>query len=154
LTIKILDPNPYGPLSLERLESFEKFIQIKLPVDYREFLLQYNGGKPQPSGFWIHPYDDGDSVYQFLGLHDGPKGRSIDTCKGEELYGIPRSLLPIGDDGLGNSICLGLSESTYGEIFFLDHDEHPYHDPESPDGIIKLSNSFTEFCDSLIDHHD
>ena len=53
MAIEIENANPYGPLSEERLQAFEKKLGVTLPPDYREFLKRYNGGKPEPGGFWI-----------------------------------------------------------------------------------------------------
>ena len=152
MTVKIKNTNPYGPLSWERLVNIENRIQKELPQDYRNFLLKYNGGQPVPSFFWIQPFHDGSGVYQFYGIHDGPIHLSIDTYLGEERYGIPNSMIPIGDDGMGNFICLGINSTNYGEIFFLDHDEHPYSTPDSMAGVLIISNTFDEFLHSLIEH--
>jgi len=102
MTIKLTNPNPYGLLSQQRLNNFERSIKIRLPTDYRNFLLQYNGGNPVPSFFWIESKKDGSCAFEFYGLHDGPEHLSINTYKGKEHYGIPDSLIPIGDDGTGS----------------------------------------------------
>jgi hypothetical protein len=146
---RIVNPDSFGPLSQKRLYAFERKAQIRLPPDYCEFLLEHNGGQPAPSFFWIKPDEDGSGVYQFYGLYDDPVHLSIETYTGEERYRIPISLLPIGDDGMGNYICLGISSSNFGEVFFLDHDLHPYDEPDSLEGIKKVANSFTEFLLSL-----
>lgn len=154
LTVKIINANPYGLLSQQELGVFEKGISIELPDDYRSFLLNYNGGKPVPSFFWIQPDEDGDSICQFYGLHDGPQHLRIDKSQGNNDYGIPDLLIPIGDDGLGNFICIGVTKSIYGEIYFLDHEEHFFDDPNSFQGIIKISNSFSDFINSLTERPD
>ena len=140
--VEILDPNPFGPLSEKNLADFESQLNTSLPRDYKDFLLQYNGGHPDPSFFWIEPGKDGSEVLQFYGLHDGPAHLSIQTYAGVERYGIPTTMLPIGDDGVGNSICLDLSAAHFGEIYFLDHETHPYADPDSMEGMTKLAEFF------------
>src|SRR5262249_38875905 len=39
----IVQGNPYGPLSAERLEAFEESLGKRLPNEYREYLLNYHG---------------------------------------------------------------------------------------------------------------
>ena len=58
-------------------------------------------------------------------------------------------MLPIGDDGVGNPICLDLSAAHFGAIYFLDLETHFYDDPDSMEGMIRLADSFTEFLSLL-----
>jgi len=147
----IIDANPFGSLSQEKLDEFERQIRTPLPRDYKNFLLQYNGGRPIPSFFWIKPIEDGSSIFQFYGLHDGPAHLSLETYAGEERYGIPASMIPLGDNGIGDFICVDLSSAHFGEVYFLDHEMHPFYNPESAEGITKLANSFSEFLFLLLD---
>lgn len=148
MTVRIINSNPYGNLSKERLDEFEKIHAVTLPDDYKKFLLEYNGGKPLPSFFWIKPQEDGSNVFQIYGLHDGPKPYSIDKLF-EEKLGIPVSLMLIGDDGTDNFICMDISLERKGGIFFIDHETHPFDDANSYIGITKITNSFSDFLLSL-----
>lgn len=147
--IEMENANPYGSLSEERLKAFEDAIGIVLPMDYREFLKQTNGGRPVPNGFWIVEGRDGSQVYQFYGLHDGLRWFSIDGYIGEDRHGIPQGLLPIGDDGVGNILCIGISEDLKGAIYFVDHEIHPSGHPDSWKGITSVGESFSEFLAGL-----
>jgi len=102
-----------------------------------------------PAFFWIKKDLDGSSIHQFYGLYNEGNPNSIKTFSGKERYGIPSTILPIGDDGIGNYICLGISQKNIGIVYFLDHDQHPYNNPESMDGIFRIANSFTEFLNLL-----
>jgi hypothetical protein len=147
--IHINNPQPFGPLDRVDLQAFQESHGYLLPADYRDFLLKFNGGRPSPSFFWIEENVDGSSVYQFYGLYEGSEASSIDTYSGDERYGLPSNILPIGDDGVGDFICIGISNENYGEIYFFDHETHPYNDPDSKEGITKLANSFDEFLTAL-----
>ena len=149
MTVEIEQANPYGSLSEERLRTFEQRLRMALPLDYRAFLRRYNGGKPNPNGFWIAKGHDASEVNRFYGLHDGPRWVSLDCYVGEEQHGIPRGLLAIGDDGTGNIICIGIEGERKGAIFFIDHEVHPYDDPDSTAGIYELAKSFSEFLSDL-----
>jgi hypothetical protein len=146
--VTIANANPHGVLDAQRLREFEKKIGVALPYDYRDFLSQFNGGEPSPEGFWIVQEEDGSNVHEFLGLHNGPKWLSLDGTKNSEL-GIPESLLPIANDGLGNMVCLKITGNDFGAVFFVDHDQHPFENRESFEGITKLKGSFSEFLSSL-----
>ena len=37
--------------TLEDISNFEKIIKGNLPNDYKDFLMKYNGGQPQPNSF-------------------------------------------------------------------------------------------------------
>ncbi len=143
--------NPYGPLSLQKLEVFEITYKISLPTDYREFLLKYNGGQPSPSFFWIKAQKDGTVVNQFYGLHDRPNHLDLRTyIIDEELFGNSKSLLAIGDDGLGNFICIGITHQNQGEIFFIDHNLYAFGKPDTFVGITKIAQSFSDFLNLLV----
>ena len=154
MTIKIINANSIEKPSEELLHDFEAQIRIDLPDDYKKFLLEYNGGKHLPDFFWIEYQHDGSIVYQFYGLYSEIGPFSINTYTGKDLYGIPISMLPIGDDGTGNYICIGIYPDNLGEIFFLDHELHPVHDANSMVGITKLAGSFTDFLNNLEDSPD
>lgn len=140
--------NSYGALDEQRLLTLEKKIGVSLPNDYREFLIQFNGGEPVPEGVWIIEDVDGSCVHEFFGLHDDPKLLSLDCINNSE-FGLPESLLPIAGDGLGDYVCLKVTGDDFGAIFFVDHEQHSYEDRESFEGIIRLKESFSEFISSL-----
>jgi hypothetical protein len=148
-SVRIENQNPYGSLDKTKLHSFEASLGFRLPADYRKFLIEFNGGKPDPEFFWIIENQDGTGVQQFYGLHDGPEPFSIDTYAGENRYGIPYGLLVIGDDGVGNYMCIGINEDNFGKVFFLDHEVHPFHDLNSMEGVKKIADSFDEFLGLL-----
>ena len=84
-------------------------------------------------------------MHHFYGLYDEATPFSIETYVGSVRYGIPTSMIPVGDDGTGNFICMGIASQNFGHIFFLDHEKHPFDSPDSRIGITLLANSFTAF---------
>ena len=119
-----------------------------MPHDYREFLKKYNGGTPKPAGFWIEIDKDSSSINLLYGLFKSPKYYSIDGAATLE-WKLPDNLLPIGDDGTGNLICIAVTGNTKGSVFFIDHEIYLPNEKESFRGITKLSNSFSEFLSIL-----
>lgn len=144
--MNVLETNPHGKLTNDRLKAFESEIGIPLPDDYREFLLQHNGGKPDPCHFPIA--EDTDSLHHVYGLHDGPTWFRLDDARQTYHGRIPASMIPIADDPYGNAICLGVTGNERGRIYFWDHenesDDEPYFD-----NITTLAATFSDFVDSL-----
>jgi hypothetical protein len=150
MALEIVNPNPYGVLSEQKLQELELKLGTNLPEDYRSFLKKYNGGKPTTAGFWIERGVDCSEVHQFYGMHNGPKWSSLEYYI-EEQPGIAKNYLAIGDDGTGNFLCMKLQGHENGSIYFIDHEIHDFNKPDSLTGFTKVANSFTEFISSLTD---
>jgi cell wall assembly regulator SMI1 len=139
------------PLTPADLEAVEQRLGIRLPDDYRAWLLKHNGGRPKPAGFKYKletgPYTDG-VVAWFLGLHDGPHENFERDCrwwKGQ--HRLPENLFPIADDPFGNLICMSFGGADKGKIYFWDHEEEG---PEpSYDNCHLIADSLQEFLEGL-----
>ncbi|MFF2484326.1 SMI1/KNR4 family protein [Paenibacillus sp. NPDC058071] len=133
-------------LSLEQVESFEMTNSIKLPNLYKDFLLEYNGGRVEPNVFRISS-DEGESALNvFYGI--GNMNNNLEKKIGffEEILEI--GFIPIARDSGGNQICLGIREEFYDQIFFWTQDEE--YD-EAMDNMHYLAENIQEFIDSLYD---
>lgn len=112
-----------------RVGAFEAQIGARLPEDYRQFLLRYNGGKPLPSGFRLAlrtgPYTD-SMVHALYSLYDGEFDNLEDRVRWQRL---PPGVIKIGCDPGGNGICLVLTGERRGQIWFRDH-EREAHPPD------------------------
>lgn len=161
---QIANPLAAGPVSEKQIREFETSIGSSLPDDYRAFLLEFNGGQPQPGGFCYDSQEPNDSVWCFFPLREFNK-EDISTSSPDDLYVYPiqlayadllgaleemcdemeieefeEELLPIGTDGNGNYVCLDLKE---GGILFYDHETWE----RSP-----LASSFEEFLGGLAEY--
>lgn len=148
--MKIENPNPHGHLTEARLKKFEEVLGATLPADYREFLVRNNGGLPSPSQFWLNM--DGDkyvsALVEVYALHDDENSLEEKRPNGE--WGVPVTMLPIGNDGYSNEICVGIGGKDRGKVFYVDCSLHDYDNPNSRPGIAKVANSFSEFLKNLI----
>lgn len=155
----------HGPPSAKLLAAFEKQIGAKLPEDYKQFLRQHNGGKPEPNGFdfggqpWgvecFFPLREFDPVeFEDIGFNDLPnwpvqcawedlqtdlKGLYADCDLDNQGYQLDR-LLPIGTDGYSNYFCLVLEGDETGSLVFFDHETGC---------VTPLAASFSEFVSGL-----
>lgn len=70
---KITDSNRFGGLSSSKLKEFEIQYTMTLLKEYRDFLLEHNGGEPKPSTNKT-PETDVQWIY---GIHDGEYRASL-----------------------------------------------------------------------------
>jgi len=150
--MKVENGNKYGRLSEERLEKFESLLGNKLPQEFRDHLLKYNGGDPSPGDFDISCEEGPTTLNGIYGLHDGPYHNSLlrtyHTYKGR----IPRQLLAIGGDNFGNQICIGLTKKYTGRIYFWDHEKESKFFKFSATTLV--ADSFGQFIKGLYEYID
>lgn len=139
-----------GPrLTREQVSALEHAIGIPLPKDYWDFLLRFNGGRPIPNSFPIRGFDldNFGDIQRFFGITEdrvAPDIRwFIKTFRGR----IPHGLLPIAGDGSGNIICLSLSGSNMGAVYFWYHDAE--QSPPTYSNVYPIADSFTDFLNSI-----
>jgi hypothetical protein len=140
----VRDDNRWGRLEETTLSTFEARNGIKLPADYRAFLLAHHGGVPDPNFYWVVPRDWGSGIESLYGL--GPALYQLQQyLDGRESLRIGSDLLPIGDDGCCNFLCVGVSGSRRGHVIYIDHE----FAPGEPRREWLLAGSFAEFLASL-----
>lgn len=136
--MNIQNSNRYGKLDPAKLGEFETKLGARLPEDYRAFLLEHNGGKPEKRAFMApdDPLDEDSELYErelagFYALHEqnAPVGEAtMDAFKLDEAWrdlqnDVPdNTLLPISQDTSGSYICLELSKEKFGSVCFFDHE--------------------------------
>jgi hypothetical protein len=136
----------HDKVSLEQVENFEKNNNIELPRLYKDFLLEYNGGRVEPNVFKISS-DEGESALNvFYGIGNMKNNLEKKFEFFEEILEI--GFIPIARDSGGNQVCLGTKEEYYDQIFFWKHDEE--YD-EAIDNMHYLAKNIQEFIDSLYD---
>lgn len=153
-----------GPkISDDQLRDFERQRQITLPADYRNFLLQANGGVPSPNCF---PFRWGEAdayahVGRFLGLGYPAAMYSFEwNMRVQER--ISPTFFIISKDHTGTSfhlVCLELKNAA-GSVYYLPQydgedpttfaEDDARHDPDYPTSYF-VADSFTAFLKLLTD---
>lgn len=145
------------PVVSSKLDSLEVKYAIKFPQEYRDFLLKYNGGRPNPSKFHYlevsGPYTD-SRVDRFLAIYDGEYDNfewMYTTLKIKQVR-MPSNLVPIASDPFGNQICISVSGNDTGAVYFWDHEKE--QDPRlglppTSDNVFLVARSFNDFLSIL-----
>lgn len=164
----------FYPLTESEIQNLEKTIGERLTEPYRSLLAKY--GNWSFSEFVSYPCSNltmmeiirGKPInlsennwlsYMYGGAEDDTYSlqRAIKTYKER----MPETLIPIGDDGGGNKICLGVSGEEKGKVFYWDHnnewDEEDYFEEEGEpmppemkfQNVYLVANSFEEFINQL-----
>jgi cell wall assembly regulator SMI1 len=147
MAVKISQSFP--SIQIVDIEKVERDYNIRLPQDYRDFLLEHNGGVPQPDTFdlLLAGKPSSSDVRRFLGI-GGASQDSLETQrKLDTNHVMPDSLLPIAYDSGGSVICLSVREADYGKVYFWDNQDVDLSDPYR--NVYYVANSFTEFLNSL-----
>lgn len=143
-----------GPqLTESELEQFEKTHGREIPIAYRKFLLKYNGGQPNLSGFRMNSgveQDQTGSVKRFLGIN--MPERTLDVGYALETFRdrIPSYLFPVARDPGGNLIGIVVEGEAEGQVLFWDH-EREADEGEAPtdNNLYFIADTFEKFLDDL-----
>jgi cell wall assembly regulator SMI1 len=128
-----------NPTSINEIQLIESQIGISLPNDYKRFLLDTNGGRPQNDVFdRILPEDSNPietSLRNFLSVDE--LLRVWNNIK--EYEEIEEGMvIPIALTAGSPIVCIGIGEANNGEIYVWD-----------AFGLTLQSSSLQEFIDSL-----
>jgi hypothetical protein len=161
--MKIILKNKNPPVDFKEIELFESITGYKLPEDYKQFLLEHNGGdtitqtEQNPKGCFCYKivFEDGETihptVFSFYNLvRSGDDSEYFllteDTFE-KEYYGDYGVQLVIGiSDEYTTS--LSLNEKDYGTIYMI-HNRYLFGEDEPEKIVAKAANNFTEFINNF-----
>lgn len=126
------------PVDINAVVKFEKHFEIKLPLDYKEFIQIHNG-------FTLC----GTEVY---GIFNSTEYSSIEGAylyeHAHSLYPMPKYLMPFSPDGRGNHYCFDIRINDFNSspiIFWQSGYKYTYEDePE------KTHDSFINFIEDVV----
>jgi SMI1 / KNR4 family (SUKH-1) len=119
------------PVNESQIAAFEESGKLSLPLDYREFVLENNGARPEMNVFAVGEGNN-SGVSEFIALDE------IMACK-KHIDNVGCSFVPVAWAECGNYACIDLDAG--GEVFFWDHEE--------PSSDLRLAPSFTDFLRML-----
>jgi len=137
----------YGQGSSKKVLSLEKSFRIKLPEDYKNFLIQHNGGVVTDGCLYVKELDE----YMLMGYFFGTgikKGVSDIIKINEEFYDdIPKKSLLIGEDE-GSGFLLLINDGENDGIWYYDH---TYFFKKSNDNLntYYICETFSDFIKHL-----
>lgn len=109
----------YKGSSIDIIESVEHRLQITLPEDYKQFVLKYDGGYPNPKHFKV---DGKVEIFNNLISLDENEYNNIYEILEDLQDRIGDQLIPFAEDGFGNLLCFDYSANK--NIVFWDHEKN------------------------------
>lgn len=155
--MRILEESVVLPQPTEAvIQEFEKYWELVLPQDYKEFIKRYNGAKPENAAFLCNNCER--MITRFLCILSNPNDNEygwydIDVIESqigerltanEDLMGV--EVLPIAELFAGDYVCLDFREGKEKPtVCVWSHEESGEFDPVT----YEVANSFTEFLTLL-----
>jgi hypothetical protein len=149
------DNTALTPASLKQIEKLEYLIGVRLPPDYRSFLLEVGGCSLRdtlvectvPTPFGEHVLTEFFSVDEVIGsLYSGGIAQS-----GRVL--TPRNMISISYGHFGAITCLSIAGIDHGQVFSLDTEMRFFWDHETLNAYPHLDPSVRGFF-RLRDAHE
>lgn len=140
-----------GPhISAIDIDHFEKRHGIKLPEDYKQFLLQRNGGRPERDIFYVPGCKASPDarIHLFCGIGHPSKTHELSWHIDLHSERLPNYLLPIASTEGADIICMDIGRIHHGRIIFWDG----YELTGRTEYVV--AKSFTEFIESLFRDED
>lgn len=128
----------------DALAEFETQRSIKLPADYRQFLIEYNGGVPSKRGLFLKGCGTSVTLDVLYGIHEEP-GLDMRFSTEEWKDEMPEGFIVIGGDPGGAMFILGTSSEP--GIYYWDHQHALPGSSEELGNTFYLSETFTELLE-------
>jgi cell wall assembly regulator SMI1 len=130
----------------DAIKDLEFELGASLPQDYREFLMQYNGGAPTPNTIDVPNAPDMPTDIQVLfGIERPIESSSLSWNLCLALERFPgQTLLPIACDSGGNLFCLQFDRGAASTIIYYD-----LADPDTR--YFPVATTFTMFLTKIRD---
>ncbi len=132
-------------LSEEAIGSVEERLNVRLPADYVECVIQCDGGWPNPHHF---SYPDPSlgavetSLGRFLSLDSSKAGSLLDVVDWLSDQ-LPSGVVPFADEPGGDFICFDFRTSATPSVVYWMHERN------GDEAIAQLAPNFSAFLDQL-----
>lgn len=130
----------------------EQRVNGRLPDDYRQFLIENNGGRPEPNTIDVPGLAGGNSDIQvFFRIGGAVKTSELDwnlDVLSERLAKLPLGLLPIACDSGGSCYMLALQGHERGAVYYCDL-QSVFADYDAVPKLHFVASSFGEFLEQI-----
>lgn len=132
--------HPHGPLAIKRLEAFESRLRCHLPSEFRRWLEEVNGGKPEDACIAVSDDFGFACFHHIYGFSTGPDYSQLDKANHILEGNLNAGLVAFADDAGGNQFTISVRPEDFGAVIFWDHETVDEH---------VLAGNFQEFISSL-----
>ena len=143
---------PWGENDKVTVSAFEQQIGFALPEDYRQFLINNNGGRVNDQMFFVKGLGQAVLMHVLYGLtNTQSRGLTLGYWLAEHDDDIGEKELVIGHAPGGHQLLLVIGGDDKG-VYYWDHNNFF---PQSADGggnTYFVANTFAEFINSLRDY--
>ncbi len=143
-------------IGIKEMSAFEKDLGVKLPEDYKDFMIESNGGMPEDDLLFdfmdeVTNQKNTSLIQEFFIVYTKDNDES-DNLKNncQELWddqALSREMFPFGQDPAGNFLCISLKKDDYGKVYYCSHE---FEDAET--GYLvqsEIAISFSAFLNCL-----
>ncbi|OAB38861.1 hypothetical protein PGLA_19575 [Paenibacillus glacialis] len=132
-----------GPVEENIMNTVEKSFGVSFLSDYKECVIKFNGGYPEPNKF---DFDNGiQGVFNDL-ISFTNEDLNIQMFYNFNLDTFTRGIVPFARDPFGNLLCFDYRESKKEpQIIFYNHEESDF---------VLICNSFTELLGRMYSIED
>ena len=157
--MKVTFARAFAPITKQQYEELELQLRVTFPSDYKQFLLNHNGGYFKD--FAVYPFLDRCSfasygmVRSLFGINTGQRCSEISHNFKFNARRLPSNFLAIGDDYFGNLICLTIQKDNFGNIYHWNYEGELEAGYDSADGstnsnVCLIADSFAQFLECLL----
>lgn len=130
--------NGFGKLNISQIENIEASLHIKLPTDYRQFLLDFNGGIPKDNYLTliVKKLNKKPILGALLGINEDSNFDILDW-NFEYKSDMPESSIIIGTD-YSSGLFVMMLDNEYNGIYYWDN-------AENGDNVYFIASDFVNF---------
>jgi hypothetical protein len=137
---------------IPQLTEFAQKNHLRLPEDYRDFLVRFDGGAPHPKASWVATLKDYVLVDYLFGITRS-RPLNLQFWLDEYRDEMPPGFLIVGKDPGGAFFILDAGEAQTG-VYLWDH-QHRYPGSSEEDGnTFLLAGAFSTWINSLCELPD
>lgn len=146
--LEVLRPKNVRPATEKQVSELEQSLGCELPIEYRNYLLSSNGGRPNPDCVRVPgvPYIDNVGVGTLFYLQPTKPGMDETTYELERTKKLlPKGHLPIA--GSSDLFTISLSPKSFGAVHWWNHETEELDDDGNflSSAAYVLASSFDEF---------